>query len=280
MQYSKMYSEPNLTQKASLALGLSPTIEPIVTWIPDKLSNTCFRCEKQFTLLLRKHHCRLCGCLLCSDCSLFIGIPLTTLITPTNETIRACKRCEYLLSLCKDTWRVSESKQHPVIDLYDSFKRYKESINSNLVQFNALLFDLQSRPEIHSQDQDFQASLKLRKTLLDSFSAVDTIAKTIKNLECRPHSMIQRFHQGVYLALLQYLQSHMFTLQLLPTPKRKTMQITVVDGKKEYELEAIRESMKQLEVDMERAVLDGRVDDVSAIGEAISEMRRTYFEQN
>ena len=30
-------------------------------WMPDSLCKTCYACEAPFTLLRRKHHCRLCG---------------------------------------------------------------------------------------------------------------------------------------------------------------------------------------------------------------------------
>jgi hypothetical protein len=30
-------------------------------WMPDSLCKQCYACEAPFTLLRRKHHCRLCG---------------------------------------------------------------------------------------------------------------------------------------------------------------------------------------------------------------------------
>jgi len=37
-------------------------------WVPDKLINNCTKCKKQFSTMLRKHHCRLCGLIFCNEC--------------------------------------------------------------------------------------------------------------------------------------------------------------------------------------------------------------------
>ncbi|GMH90232.1 hypothetical protein TL16_g11706 [Triparma laevis f. inornata] len=38
-------------------------------WMPDSLCTRCYNCTCQFTLLRRRHHCRVCGQVFCSDCS-------------------------------------------------------------------------------------------------------------------------------------------------------------------------------------------------------------------
>lgn len=38
-------------------------------WVPDSFSNTCARCQKQFSVLRPKHHCRACGMVFCESCS-------------------------------------------------------------------------------------------------------------------------------------------------------------------------------------------------------------------
>lgn len=37
-------------------------------WIEDKLINNCCFCNKAFNILRRKHHCRSCGYIFCTDC--------------------------------------------------------------------------------------------------------------------------------------------------------------------------------------------------------------------
>jgi len=56
-------------------LGARP--QPAPFWLPDHSSATCHHCEAQFTLLLRRHHCRVCGRIFCGRCT-----QQTLLLTP------------------------------------------------------------------------------------------------------------------------------------------------------------------------------------------------------
>lgn len=38
-------------------------------WISSSFKSRCMKCDVRFTLLLRRHHCRLCGCVVCDRCS-------------------------------------------------------------------------------------------------------------------------------------------------------------------------------------------------------------------
>jgi FYVE/RhoGEF/PH domain-containing protein 5/6 len=38
-------------------------------WTPDKHSSNCTRCNVEFTIINRRHHCRKCGDLVCAKCS-------------------------------------------------------------------------------------------------------------------------------------------------------------------------------------------------------------------
>lgn len=39
-----------------------------VEWIVDKCVSQCMNCSKTFSMLLRRHHCRLCGNIICDKC--------------------------------------------------------------------------------------------------------------------------------------------------------------------------------------------------------------------
>ena len=62
-------------QKILGYLGYNPEISDnisnheISVWVPDSLAQTCYKCHKQFSLFMRKHHCRICGNVFCKDCS-------------------------------------------------------------------------------------------------------------------------------------------------------------------------------------------------------------------
>lgn len=39
------------------------------SWVHDDAVSACFKCHAEFTVLLRKHHCRACGRIFCHSCS-------------------------------------------------------------------------------------------------------------------------------------------------------------------------------------------------------------------
>lgn len=38
-------------------------------WVPDQKTETCMRCNSRFGWRRRRHHCRLCGRVVCANCS-------------------------------------------------------------------------------------------------------------------------------------------------------------------------------------------------------------------
>ncbi|TPX43839.1 hypothetical protein SeMB42_g04565 [Synchytrium endobioticum] len=38
-------------------------------WIPDDQASSCMQCKEEFSIFRRKHHCRLCGLVVCNPCS-------------------------------------------------------------------------------------------------------------------------------------------------------------------------------------------------------------------
>ena len=38
-------------------------------WVPDAASKQCMICKQKFSAFVRKHHCRMCGRVVCSACS-------------------------------------------------------------------------------------------------------------------------------------------------------------------------------------------------------------------
>ncbi|KAJ1496873.1 carboxypeptidase Y-deficient, partial [Coelomomyces lativittatus] len=59
-----LYSDPNYQQ------GYPKEIEQtIVKWQLDEEAIACPHCSSSFSMILRKHHCRLCGLVICIGCS-------------------------------------------------------------------------------------------------------------------------------------------------------------------------------------------------------------------
>lgn len=71
--------------------GLSPnesfqsTYAPV--WVPDASVEDCMECNAKFTLIKRRHHCRMCGRVVCNPCSKY------RMCVYNSELVRVCERC-------------------------------------------------------------------------------------------------------------------------------------------------------------------------------------------
>ena len=59
--------------------------QAIVSWLPEESVKLCPNCARSFNLTRRKHHCRLCGSIMCADCSDYVPFELARrLINPAT----------------------------------------------------------------------------------------------------------------------------------------------------------------------------------------------------
>lgn len=59
-------------------------------WVPDYIAYSCCQCDREFSLLLRIHHCRACGKCFCNACSKYkISLPRYGYF----EQVRVCSDC-------------------------------------------------------------------------------------------------------------------------------------------------------------------------------------------
>jgi hypothetical protein len=65
-------------------------------WTPDTFSNVCQSCQCKFTMFFRRHHCRACGALICSQCSTFV-LQNRTSNSKRAKRVRICEECGDLI---------------------------------------------------------------------------------------------------------------------------------------------------------------------------------------
>jgi len=66
------------------------SVNPV--WVPDDAESSCYCCHGLFTMLIRRHHCRLCGHLVCDACSKYKQ-------RIQGNLVRTCRSCSTYLSL-------------------------------------------------------------------------------------------------------------------------------------------------------------------------------------
>ena len=90
----KAPTETGAEQVEGLGSSVSElSVAPI--WRPDETSGLCSRCNVQFSLLVRRHHCRKCGNIVCDNCS-----KDRVILTNINngKPARVCAPCKAMLS--------------------------------------------------------------------------------------------------------------------------------------------------------------------------------------
>ncbi|CAG5115932.1 unnamed protein product, partial [Candidula unifasciata] len=120
----------------------------IVKWIADSEVPACLNCLCSFGLLTRRHHCRLCGGVMCDKCSQFMSLSFAQkLVNPahifsgeafikrTNSNsslnslgksgedalMRVCQMCRRLLQRRDHMTELRNSKP-PIVQVYDKMK--------------------------------------------------------------------------------------------------------------------------------------------------------------
>lgn len=91
-------------------------------WVPDADSEFCNKCNGEFGILNRKHHCRLCGHLLCATCcDIHMLIPKDRLVSPPGQvddhTVprRVCMSCAQELRDLQEQLIASVSKSNTTL---------------------------------------------------------------------------------------------------------------------------------------------------------------------
>ena len=109
-------------------------------WKQDNTSNNCHVCNKAFSFINRKHHCRSCGEIVCEDCSKFRlkNIPLINQIprqyayNPITDAVRICILCfkNPKVYFIDDTIKIKNNLSNILfdrfIDIFNQAKLFQE----------------------------------------------------------------------------------------------------------------------------------------------------------
>ena len=220
------------------------TEQKFVEWEDETQTTLCNVCKLEFSYSNTKHHCRLCGLVVCSRretrCSTITDFDLTRSGHDTHRVgVRICKTCETIVFGGKDNTVPSETVAS-FSRLYDSMLQYESAIQNLLPRFQKTLRVLESQD---AGKADVQEATRIRKKLLDAFNQYDTTAKKCLNLQTDSSTQL-KLQKSVYTRATMFLQRNMVPLQTLSqvTPKKAAIEPREI-------------SMQELKEDMERARL-------------------------
>ncbi|KAL4075401.1 FYVE zinc finger-domain-containing protein [Scleroderma yunnanense] len=228
----------------------------ITPWQEDSAVSKCPFCASSFhPLTNRKHHCRLCGQIICSlpikrpqrpdPCSiLFVVDSKTRKIEEVGEGVDYGVRKRSV-----DPKRKGKQKEDPLsedekflkgVRLCKSCKpilareQYRQDSRCTPVFIKLYEAFLSLEKEIEEWLPQFQELLMTlsndnqptkeasaaRKRLLDSFAEYDALSKRIRKFPCPPGSPQDRVQLAILARANLFLQKNMFPLQFIPKPKK------------------------------------------------------------
>lgn len=136
--------------------------ESSVAWVPDEEGSGCCICHANFSMTLRRHHCRKCGALVCGSCS----NNFLKLSSSGASEVRVCDRCAAHLESGAAGESLDVSEQ-----ISDSLKQALKEKAHELEQFNSLLLHIMEDQEsaLPSGPQQLDALKKAIESLCDEF---------------------------------------------------------------------------------------------------------------
>ncbi|PJF20096.1 hypothetical protein PSACC_00097 [Paramicrosporidium saccamoebae] len=213
--------------KASRRIPFRVYEQQIVTWQEDSSVNNCQYCHLRFSTVNRKHHCRLCGRIMCAEstCSVFFPLNLTD---GKVIDLRLCTQCENT-ALRRPLIRKELTKISPLQPLHRELRQVKDQIDDILPRFNDQLyrFEYEMERPVPSEQLVLDArheSMTARDTLMLLFRHYEGISKKIKMLHVKNDTQESLLGENIHRAAMIYLQSNMFSLQMLPRLDMKRLQ--------------------------------------------------------
>ncbi|KAF6765087.1 hypothetical protein DFP72DRAFT_870078 [Ephemerocybe angulata] len=285
----------------------------ITPWEEDNTVSKCPLCQASFhPLTCRKHHCRLCGKIVCSlppkppqrpvTCSLlFVVDSKTRQIEEVGEGvdygvkrkkagarqeaedkflqgIRICRECRPVL--LRQQYLNQAEDAPPFHKLYHILLSLEQEIEGSLPQFQELL--------VTFNDQPSKEALAARRRLLDSFAQYDKLSKQIRALPTKggPGSSQDRVQSAIQARASSFLQKNMFPLQFLPKPSSSKGQpndalneasqetASDLDSVLARTLQPLLEQETLLETFIEEAKAQRKFEDVKTLKSNYAEIRR------
>lgn len=195
--------------------------QKLVHWENEQSVLSCFICCENFSFKLRKHHCRLCGKVVCgsekTNCSR--EVPFYLLSQFINEVsndpypIRICHECEDVFTIKKEFLNDLKKPLSPLLVKFDQQQKIKIAILFLLPKFQKLIQTLQHSNKLN--DDIIKEASKQRKRLVDSFAQFDKLTKEMITLPLTINDEI-KLQTSIKSESFAFIQKNMAPLKQLP----------------------------------------------------------------
>ncbi|KPM37322.1 hypothetical protein AK830_g9222 [Neonectria ditissima] len=215
--------------------------QSVVTWEEDSTVSKCPFCYQEFgSWTFRRHHCRICGRVVCADpqtaCSSEVGLNIASASTPATEKppsaatpgqlsvdIRMCRDCKHTIFSSRD-FIASVHHKPPDQRAYETLRQFERGIRQLLPSFHRSLLAL--HPEKRGSGEvdldgpaptqaQLQEAAKIRRRLIDSFAKYGAAANRLRDLKADNPTQV-RLQASIYTYASGFLHLNMLPLKSLP----------------------------------------------------------------
>ena len=219
----------------TLDYQISNLEKSITPWKDDTTALNCNICHTNFTILQRRHHCRLCGSVVCDNkntgCSNEILVRFLRRITadlpysekvPTSsefdKSIRICSSCFDMVYTSRKFIVDVQSEPSALILKYYNLRSLSEVIDSILPRFEELLSNMEIAKELNKPPNAIEISemSKFRERLLRSFTSYNILAKQL--LAITPANISEkRIQASIQTVSSNYIAEKILPMKNIPT---------------------------------------------------------------
>nr|XP_026489913.1 tetratricopeptide repeat protein 27-like [Vanessa tameamea] len=199
--------------------------QEVVPWLDGSSVKLCPNCAKAFNLTRRKHHCRLCGSILCHDCSVFLDLniakaivdpsrPQTSQAEELNEKngLRLCEHCSYLIELRKQVQENRNAKT-VLMTAYEQMRSLMDQAKPAVAMYEKMcqsLFDGETTYNL----ADVNA---MRGRIGKLAEGIDLLSKQIAAFPVEPATRQAKLQTAIRQAASHYIKEDLLSLRKLPT---------------------------------------------------------------
>lgn len=196
-----------------------------VPWLDGKSVNLCPVCAKNFHFARRQHHCRLCGSIMCHDCSCFLEIneaihlvnPSMNSSSPVEspgkepDTLRVCEHCLHLLDNRKDM-QDSRIYRPPICKYYENIQEIKKQIGPDIPTYIKMIRSLYEGDSIFT----IADAGALRGKIGRVAETIDSLSKSIMSIPCPQGSREDALKKSIRASCIRYIKEDMLEIPPLP----------------------------------------------------------------
>lgn len=230
----------NMLMRLKFNNELSKLEKNVCPWKDDKGVIDCEICKEPFTLTIRKHHCRICGSVVCdyptTRCSRKIPFQLllnasrdlpfknTTNFKEIHEMqydILVCKKCTTRLYSRKMFDQSLNGPHPPLFQLHSRMNAIEHSIKSMIPNFEklALLMEKSKDSNEKQSNEILQEASGIRNKIMRNFTSYNTIVQQLGDYKPRNNS------EQKIKASLQSVATNFINRNILPL-KSMTLLLT------------------------------------------------------